>query len=466
MRDDNDFFYGEEEVNELVQKYEKMLQQGKGIFFDVIEFDSIIEHYLYLDDYQLAWNALENALKVHPHSIEIYFRKAEILVEQGLFVDGLKILRDISKIESDLCELSFLMGQAHLGLCEVQAAEKLFQHAATCYCEDKVDLYLRIASLYQDISMFEVAIRYLVLAYNLEPDSLNVNFELGYCYESVGSFNKSIKHYNEYLDVNPFSSSVWYNLGIVYTRIGDFEKAIEAYDYALAIDPANSSAINNKASTLATIDRFDKALELFLELLEYEPDNPRVFVSIGECMERLGQFEKAIQSYNHCLALSPGYPDAYYGLGVAYLRTNRIEQAHEKISKAISKEPENYDFWLALAKVKLEQNNIEEALSTFEKAVQLNPEEPDAYVGMAEIMLLQKSFTGVEDLYNEINERFNNFYPLKVICAAALYLQKKPSQAADMLIKARNLAPQAIDDFFSIVTVSNDDSFIQQLDLY
>jgi len=243
MREENEFLFGEEETIEIVQKYENMLKHNRSFFFDVIDFENIIDYYLNADNSQRASEAVDIAYSMHPYSSEIQLKKAELLLIDKQYAQALDILTVLVKIDPDNSEVFFLKGQAHLEMGDYQLAHEDFWHSTRCFSEDKVDLLYRIASLYQDVDELNYALRYLLLAYSIDNNSLNILFELGYCYERLGELTKSEKFYNLYLDINPFSTSVWYNLGIVYTRNGVFAKALEAYDFALAVEPSNSSAI-------------------------------------------------------------------------------------------------------------------------------------------------------------------------------------------------------------------------------
>ena len=463
MKEENEYLFGEEETLDIVQKYEDMLKRNRSIFFDVVEFENIIDYYLNNENAQRASQAVDIATSMHPYSSEIQIKKAELLIIDKKYAEALSILKFLVKIEPDNGEVFFLKGQAHLEQGEAKLAHEAFWHSTQCFTEDKVDLLYRIGSLYLEVDYFIYALRYFLYALGIYPESLNVLFELGYCYERLGELEKSDKYYNKYLDINPFSSSVWYNLGIVHTRNGDFAKALDAYDFALAVEPTNSSAIHNKANTLATIEKYKEAAECFAELLEFEPENPRIYASIGECYEKLGSYEVAIEYYNRSLQILPTLSEAHFGIGVVNLKTQRYNLALESIRKAIALEPENYDYWLGLAKVLFEMGNEEEAINAYREATTLNPDEPDAYIGLSEIMLFRESFSDVEEIFHEVGEKFSDIPALKVIYAAALYLQDKPKIALNLIKQAKALTPFAVEDFLSVVSVVDDQNFLDKL---
>jgi tetratricopeptide (TPR) repeat protein len=215
MREENEFLYGEEETMEIVQKYETMLKHNRSFFFDVIDFENIIDYYLNSDNSKRASEAVDIAYSMHPYSSEIQVRKAELLIIDKKYNEALDILDILVKIEPENGEVFFLKGQAHLEMRNLPMAHEAFWYSTKCYTEDRVDLLYRIASLYQDIEEFNFALRFLSVGYSINNQSLNILFELGYSYERLNELDKSEKYYNQYLDVNPFSSSVWYNIGIV-----------------------------------------------------------------------------------------------------------------------------------------------------------------------------------------------------------------------------------------------------------
>ncbi|MFZ1333295.1 MAG: hypothetical protein WAR83_13960, partial [Flavobacteriales bacterium] len=53
-----------------VERYEAMLSRNDHYFFDVEEFELIIEHYLELSDLEKAQAVLEDAQRQHPGAVD------------------------------------------------------------------------------------------------------------------------------------------------------------------------------------------------------------------------------------------------------------------------------------------------------------------------------------------------------------------------------------------------------------
>ncbi len=462
MKEDREFGFNEIETFELVQKYEEFIRQKKSFFFDVMEFEVIINYYLDNDEQSFAVDALSTAIAMHPYSTELQLLKAEQLTDNKEFDEASRILDYLEKVHSEKSDIMYLKGQIAFSKGDLVTAEECFSISVETCNEDKSELLYRISNLYFLEDELNTAIRYLLEAYRLNPTHFATLFDLGYGYEKVNDFEKSCYYYNKLLDLYPFTQNVWYNMGIVLTKQGKFDEAIEAYDYCIAIDPDYSSAHHNKANTLASIERYKEAAVVFQDLVEFEPENPRVYCSLGECYEKLEMYEQALEMYNKTITIEPAFAEAYYGIGIIMNERKQPNLALDFIKKAIALESEMYDFWLGLGKVYYELNRIDEALSAYREATTLNPDEPDAYLALAEIYLYQEKFRDVEYLFDELGQKFDGNASMKVLNAAALYLSHRRKEALDELKVAKRLDPTSIDDFFSIVSVINDDEFMDQ----
>ena len=61
--------------NELVEKFEKMVENNEEFYFETEEFEEIIIYYLEIGDISYAEMATNYALKIHPNSIELKTKK-------------------------------------------------------------------------------------------------------------------------------------------------------------------------------------------------------------------------------------------------------------------------------------------------------------------------------------------------------------------------------------------------------
>ncbi|MGE0076633.1 MAG: tetratricopeptide repeat protein [Bacteroidales bacterium] len=463
MKEENENYIEEDNTAEIVKRYEEKLTQNRGVFFDVFEFENIIDFYLADDNNSKTKQAIDIAERIYPSSSEIKLKKAEYYFVNGFHNEALNILNFLEKIDSQNYEIYFLKGQVYFEIADIQLSTDSFDRAIEIGTDDMVDLLYRISSFYLESDEIYLALRYLLKSYQMDSTSLAVLFDMGYCYERNNELDKSIVYYNKYLDLNPFSASAWYNLGIVYTKLGKFSDAIEAYDFCIAVDPTYSSAYHNKGNTLASIEKYAEAAKVFAELSELETDNPRVFALLGECYEKTNRLDLALDNYNKSIVIDPEYAEGYYGIGIVMAARQKYDISLNFIKRAIALDSEQYDFWLGLGRVYYDINNIPEAINAYREATTLNPDEPDAYLALAEVLLYQEKFQEVESLVDELGDKFDSNASIKVINAAALYLSQHRKEALEILRDAKRIDPSSIDDFFNLVSIVNDDDFVENV---
>ena len=95
-----DSFWFDDEMLSSVSRYEEMLKNHTRHFFDVHEFEDIIDYYLDSENFTEAATAANYAARIYPRALSIQLRMAEILIDKGQPVKALSIL---NKIELRKC---------------------------------------------------------------------------------------------------------------------------------------------------------------------------------------------------------------------------------------------------------------------------------------------------------------------------------------------------------------------------
>lgn len=465
MKEDYDSYLDEESEVELVGRFEENLRLNRSVFFDLHEFEGIIDFYLAGDDRAKVRKAIEIAENIYPNSSEIQLKKAEFCFLEERYEDALHLLEFVENVDYHNPELQYLKGEIFYELGDLNKSLQSFDKAIAVATDDCSEMMYRVSSFYLECDEVNLAIKYLLKCHRYDASNLAVLFDLGYCYERNNELDKSISYYNAYLDIYPFSANVWYNMGIIYAKQGKFDESLECYDFCIAVDPSYISAYHNKGNTLSALERYDGAIKVFTELLTLEPDDAGVYSLLGECYERVNNLNMALSCYNKAISIEPDLAEGYFGIGVVMADRQKYDLSLDFIQKAIALDSEQYDFWVGLGKLYYELNRIDEAIKAYREAITINPDEADGYLALAEALLYQEKFSEVEVLVDELGGKFGSNATIKVINAAALYLSHRQKEALTILGDAKRLDPSAIEDFFSLVSIVNDDDFIQKVNL-
>ena len=95
MDDRKDDFWYDDEVLNSVSRYENMLKNHTCCFFDVHEFEDIIDYYLDSENVTEAASAASYAARIYPLASSIQMRMAEILIDKGQPVKALNLLNKL-----------------------------------------------------------------------------------------------------------------------------------------------------------------------------------------------------------------------------------------------------------------------------------------------------------------------------------------------------------------------------------
>ena len=403
MEEDKNGFSYEDEVKQAVQKFEMMKRNNEKYFFDVIEFESIIDYYIDSNNSPKAFEAATLASQQHPNSVSIQLRKAKVLLDKGRAVETIRLLKKLENIEPGNHEIYIAKGTAMGILGDVNGAKKMFDFALTLDSEEVENILFSIVSVLQNLNYYEDLLPYLKKLIEKEPNFKSHLYDLAYTYEKIGDFNNSITCYLNYLEDEPFSDSAWYNLGIIYNKIEQFEKAMEAYDFALAINSQNTFALFNKGNILSNLERFAEAIPVYHEYLDNEPDSFEAMTYLAECYEKKGLISSAKKYYLDAIELAPEFADPWFGLGLIELNSGKTDDSMIYFRKAVRLDDENPEYWYFLGKAHYIKGEVKSALSCFREALKQDTYYDEVWAEMGKIILRenlgQKAIPYLEHAY-------------------------------------------------------------------
>ncbi len=403
MNQEREPLFDDREYAYVMDRYKRMLRSGKDYFFDVHEFEILIEQFLQFGDLENASKAIDIGIRQHPYSGDLVLKKAQVLIDKGDSANALKILDNAEKMETGNFELFLLKGIACNFTGKKKEARDYFNKAIEISGENIVDTLFSIAVNFENLNDYNTALTYLQSAKKEDNYNLTILFELGSCYDRLEDYENSKKLYNEYLDINPFSDTVWFNLGVIYSKKLDFDKAIEAFDFTISINENYALAYYNKGNALVNKSRYDKAIEAYKEYLSLDENHSETLCYVGECYERMGKLGHALEYYYRSLETDPNYSDAIYGIGIIHSIRENYDESIQYILKAIDRNPGSSDYWFSLGNIYSRLNQAEKAIEAFRHSTELDPNDYESWLNLSELYfkknLLTKAIKTLEDAY-------------------------------------------------------------------
>ena len=389
MSKNNQEQYFEEEGLESINRFEAMIKGNVSSYFDVYEFENIIDYYLDQHNIATAHKAIDRGLRQHPNSSSLKLRLAQACIQNGKPSKGLHFLREIEPFEKENYEFYLLKGTSLNLLGKKEDAHQAFDRAIQLAYDGKDEVIYSIALSYLNTRRYNLAIRYLKLSLEVNPSNLMVVHELALVYEKLDMVDESIEYYNMYLELDPFAEHIWFSLGMVYSNKEDFENALKAYDYAIALNPSFLSTYFSKANTQVNSGNYKDAIDTYYEIIFLEPDNVQAFTYIGECYEKLDMLKRSIYFYKKAIEIDSTFGDAWFGLGMACYTMEDYEKGLNFFIQANKLDPENPEYWFMLGEVYRKLKLLDKSAESYNRAVELDPNDYEAWLSHADILFME-----------------------------------------------------------------------------
>ena len=208
-------FYQEEDLKGSLSSFEQSLKHDEVKYFEVHEFEFIIDHYLSSGDIDNCRNALQKAFDIHPNSHEINKRLAQLKNLEGLFDSAIKQIENTYRahgIEKDI-DFYLILGEALLSVQKPQKAKEAFDEAIRISGDEYFDIVTTVAALYQQEGFFEQVIYHLQ---KIEQEDSSLLFDIALAYHNLFDFKNAIKYFKRFIPTAPFSVDVWYYIAKSY----------------------------------------------------------------------------------------------------------------------------------------------------------------------------------------------------------------------------------------------------------
>ena len=177
-------FYGDSDINDLIIRFEDLIQNGNGIYFDVEEFEDIIDYYDEIHDGKYMDRALDTALEIHPAHSYFKLKRAQRYSMPEKFNKSLKLLKEIIQIEprnyGAFESLAYVYGQ----LGNHKKAIEIYLECINLGSEED-ETWLNIALEYQNLGKYEMSLAYFKKILKNYPENEEALYEILFCYESL-----------------------------------------------------------------------------------------------------------------------------------------------------------------------------------------------------------------------------------------------------------------------------------------
>jgi CRP-like cAMP-binding protein len=122
------------------------------------------------------------------------------------------------------------------------------------------------------IERYPEALTYLHRAADLQPDSADVQHELGTLYRRVDQYDRAINHLEEAINVRPDFVDAYNQLGITYYDQGKYVEALTIFRATTQLEPSNPYHYHNLGTVLKLLRDYPAARDAFQTAIELKAD--------------------------------------------------------------------------------------------------------------------------------------------------------------------------------------------------
>jgi tetratricopeptide (TPR) repeat protein len=401
--------YSHDDENFSLTRFESMLKTNDILFFDSIEFENIIHHYLENGKVALAKRAIKLGLGQHPTSINLRLFQVEILVIENKFPDANNILENLHHLEPENEEI--FIQKANVLSKQDQHKEAidtlLIAISMSNTPETDGDLYALVGMEFLFLDQFNDAITYFKKCLESDTADYSALHNIIYCFDFLNKNEEAILYLNEFLDTNPYCEVAWHQLGRQYYTIKDYAKANSAFDFAIISDDTFVGAYIEKGKVLEKLKQYEEAIQNYKITLALDDPTAFALLHIGYCYDKLGQEGLAVQFFKKTVDEDPLLDKAWIAITKFYMKRLNYQKALYYINKAVNIDEDNPLYWKLYAKVNKRLNFLEESERGYKRSLELGNYELETWLERSDILIALGEYeTSIFNLIQAVE-----FYP-------------------------------------------------------
>ena len=274
--------FDSEEFKNNLQQYEKALENGEHIYFDIDELTELSDYYYMRGMYDKAKEVCDYTNALFPDSSLAKLLKVNTLLNIENDIEAakeiLEELDDKSDLEYAYTYFDILAREEDI----TEAIEFMEERYEELSDELKPDFILDTAEILIDNNYTDVAEEWLLKYPKGKENDEYKELKARIYFEGL-EFEKASILLTDLLDKHPYDESLWCVHAKTMFMLNNFQEALNSCDFSIAIEPERNEAVQIKAYTLFTLNQFNEAIRLYKQYLEWFPNDRKALEFLGYC---------------------------------------------------------------------------------------------------------------------------------------------------------------------------------------
>jgi tetratricopeptide (TPR) repeat protein len=359
-----------EENKSSLNKFEEMLKTNQVLFFDAIEFESIIHYYIDFAQLNLAKKAVKMSMEQHPQNIELMLLQSEIMLFDGSFNDAQILLEQIEQLSPDNEEI--FLQRANISSKQKDHSNAIeFLLKALDITDEPIEIWSLIGMEYLFLEDYIRAKDFFLKCVRENSMDYQSLHNLLYCHDQLEENIEAISTLNKLLEANPYSEVAWHHIGKLYIKIDKFEEALSAFEFAIISDDTFTGAYVEKGKLLEKMGRINQAIDNYEFSAKLNAPNSYVIHRIGECHIKLRNNKLALQYFKQSIKLEPNHEKSWISLVDYFFKSGFFGKAKFYVKKSLKSNADCEELWRKSAEIHFKINLYKEAAFASQTANEL-----------------------------------------------------------------------------------------------
>ena len=378
--------------NELVKKFEDMIENNDELYFDTEEYEEIIIYYLEMGDINFAEMATNFALKLHPNSLQIKIKQLEVFLDLEQYTKAKELLNELKESGQENTDFLVCCAKYYSNLGNPKKSIEYCEKALLLEDEENF-LHNFIADEYHNLGDPFNALKHYKIALQFDSQDDYSLENAMVCYNEMNRGDEAIDFLNKYLDDFPFAETAWYEYGQFYFNKKNYEEAIKGFDFLLAINSQSVGVYANKAACFEAMKEWQKAIEVYEEMLDLEYTKAFTLYKIGLCYKENKLPIQALNFFQKSLREDPQFYLSMLEQSYIYEEMGAMKEALHFAKEASSLNVFNLDYQKRLAFLYIDAGNFEESLACIKVLLDHEPARFYNWYAYTEVLMLLGEFS-------------------------------------------------------------------------
>ena len=385
--DNKEKYFNSDEFRDILKRYEASLKENREEYFGSEELSDIAEFYYNEGKRQMAVDALDYAIRLHPGAATpLVFRGRMALLDEKN-IDKARFYANQIADDYDL-DCLYLKAEIMIAEDNTEGANRMLHDAADKIDEDDLpDYVLDIAMMFIDYNLADLAEEWLKLSDEDDlQDYREVKARIAF---AKGDYEGSGKLFEQLLDEDPYSVRYWNSLASTQFMSNRINDAITSSEYSIAIDPNDEEAIFNKANGLFSLGNYEEAMKFYKKFHELNPLDCMTLPLIGNCLLNTGRAAEALEYYKKGAddirrTGGPNLLETLQCMAFAHAELKQFDEALKCIDEAMDlPHADKGELMVSRGQIMLESGGLKKSIECFLSALKMSEFSHDIFFRIA-----------------------------------------------------------------------------------